>query len=251
MANREVKPMTGTATTFDCQTELCTIPPLPFWPSLKWALRSHGAALLLVYLEVHFPAPAASPSDPILVDVDRTLRDLCLCPKALWLASARIAVRWPTARMLRVARQSGREFFTRQTLGAGTLKPYSYVPISAHQWQLRRNMPRLKSLLASCAIPWPIQQPAICEDRYATHFGFQPSCEHFPSETVPETGSELARAFDKSLAGLSDGRRVAGLKRKFAHRAAWTDERRAKFMRTMVARYGIVPRNTAERLSDI
>jgi hypothetical protein len=234
-----------------CPTELSTIPPLPFWPSLKWALRSHGAALLLIYLEVHFPAPQDTPNAPVLMDVDRTLLDLCLCPKALWLASARIAARWPTLRTLRVARQVGREFFTRHTLGAGTLKPYSYVPISAHQWQLRRNMPRLKSLLASCAIPWPIQQPWISEDRHASHHGFRTFPSDFAADSVPASGAQLARAFDKSLAGLSDGRRAAGLKRKFAHRATWTDERRAKFMRTMQARYGIVPRNTARLLSDI
>jgi hypothetical protein len=100
----------------NCQTESSTIAPLPFWPSLKWILRSHGAALLLIYLEVHFPVSAASQSAPVLVDVDRMQRDLCLCPKALWLASARIAARHPTARKLDVARRAGREFYTRHTL---------------------------------------------------------------------------------------------------------------------------------------
>lgn len=238
------------STTPSCPTRLSTIPPLPFWPSLKWVLRSHGAALLLIYLEVHFPAPEGQPDAPILLDVDRTLLDLCLRPKALWLASARIAARWPTRRTLAVARQAGREFYTRQTMGAGTLKPYSYVPVTRHTWELRRNVPRLRHLLASCGIPWPIQQAAIYEDRHASLGGFQPSPSGFAADSAPVSGSELARALDKSLAGLSDGRRAAGLKRKWAARAPWTEERRAKFIGTMVARYGIVPKNTADHLSD-
>lgn len=232
--------MSSSATTPACPTELSTIPPLPFWPSLKWALRSHGAALLLIYLEVHFPAPEASPGAPILVDVDRMQRDLCLCPKALWQASARIAVRHPTARKLDAARRTGREFYTRQTMGAGTLKPYRYVPVTRHTWELRRNVPRLRQLLDSCAIPWPILQPAICEDRHAEHEGFRPTPTNFGAVSLDSGAASdavLAREMARSIAGLDDGRRKTGLKRKPHTRSPWTDERRAKFLATVTAKY--------------
>jgi hypothetical protein len=245
--------MTGIARP-SCPTELSTIPPLPFWPSLKWTLRSHGAALLLIYLEVHFPASEASPSAPILVDVDRIQRDLRVCPKALWLASARIAARHPTTRRLEAARRTGREFYTRTTMGAGALKPYSYVPITRHTWELRRNVPRLRQLLASCAIPWPIQQTAICEDRHAAHDGFHPFPSNFAVDSLdvgPASGAELAREMSRSIAGLGDSRRKTGLKRKPHTRSAWTDERRAKFMATVTEKYRKMRENTANQMSDV
>jgi hypothetical protein len=227
-------------------TELSTIEPLPFWPNLKYALHSHGAALLLIYLEVHFPASQNSPNAPVLVDVDRTQRDLRLHSNALYLASARIAVRWHSPVALRVARQAGREFYTRQTLGAGTLKPYSYVPLTRHTWQLRRNTPRLKQLLAECNMPYPLQWKTVCGDQNTAIRGFHASSSDLPFES----GRDLAREVAQSLAGLGDGRRATGLKRKWSARAKWTDERRARFMATVSAKYEKMRQNTAKHLSD-
>jgi hypothetical protein len=227
-------------------TELSTIPPLPFWPNLKWKLRSHGAALLLIYLEVHFPAQQDSSDTPVLVDVDRTLVDLCLSPRALWKFSAMIAVRWPSPRRLRVARQAGREFFTRLSMGAGSLKPYSYVPISRHQWELRRNTPRLKQLLTDCNMPYPLLAQGILVNENATIRGFHSSSSDFPIES----GQALARDVAGGLAVAVDGRRATGLKRRWSARAKWTEERRARFMATVTAKYAKMRENTAKHLSD-
>lgn len=223
-------------------TALSTIQPLPFWPNLKANLRSHGAALLLIYLEVHFPASQDSPNAPVLVDVDRTRSDLVLSPNAFHQASSRIGVCWRSVRQLRVARQVGREFFTRATLGAGALKPYSYLAISRDKWELRRNTQRLKNLLAECNMPYPIGPIGTCDGDYVDGGAFH--VQSARSSIV--SGASLAAEFDRSLAGLSDGRRKPGLRRKEHSRAPWSEERRAKFMATMEARYGWVPKNTAK-----
>jgi hypothetical protein len=226
--------------------KLSTIPPLPFWPNLKWTLRSHGAALLLIYLEVHFPAPQDAPDASVLVDVDRTRLDLRLTSDALYQAMRRIAARWPTLRTLRVARQVGREFFTRHTLGAGALKPYSYMPVSKLQWQLRRNTPRLKSLMRECDMPYPLPLQGVYDKRNVAIEAHHVQNTH----SQPLSGALLASEYARSIAGLSDGRRQPGLRRREHSRAPWTAERRAKFMATMVRRYGWVPKNTAKHLSD-
>jgi len=54
-----------------------------------------------------------------------------------------------------------------------------------------------------------------------------------------------------SIAGLDDGRRRTGLNRKPHTRSAWTDERRAKFMATVTAKYPKMRENIANQMSDI
>lgn len=232
---------------------LSTIEPLPFWPNLKMRLRSHGAALLLIYLEVHFPAPEGMSDAPVLLDIDRTRHDLVISRWSFGRLVSQIAVGYRSARALRVAQRANREFVTHLTLGAGAFKPYSYVNPDSTIWELRRNIPRLQQLLAECNMPWPIRQSHLCSIDSATSEAF----DSFPSDSGVDSGCasgrELALEVSRGLAVLSDGRRQPGLKRRFAVRAKWTEDRRRKFMETMAKRYGWkakVPENTAKHLSD-
>lgn len=212
------------------------LPPLPFWPNLKRVLQSHGAALLLIYLEVVYPPPRDLSDRPFLLDPDRTRIDIQVSHSSLVNTAKRFCVWFRSERALRLAQLAGREFFATHHWGVGPLMPYSLLARPEKNWSIRRNNRRLQALCAQAGLAWPLQIPQDDCFRKVVNVdgcGFQVSNEDFRDQNLQLTGRALAREMAESLAVLSDGRRKAGLKRKPHHRAKWTEARRAKFMQTV------------------
>lgn len=213
-------------------------PFLPYSPRLREILKSYGAALLLIYLEQHYPASQDRPNAPVLVDLDRTRESLQVSSKVFWNHVWMLAVGWRSAKRLLLARQAGREFLTTAVRGSGAYKPYSYLRVDKQHIQLHRNHPRLRQLLVLAGVHEVSQAGALYEVTSVNDHGFSSFRSQVVDEIEPARGRDVAREMVKGLADLSDGRRKAGLKRRFARRSPWSEERRNKFLNTMKARYG-------------
>lgn len=232
--------------------ESSAMEPLPYFPNLRRALASHGAALLLIYFEVHFAPPQDSPDAPVLVSQRRVLVDLQLGEWVFRRYAAFIGTRFPSNAQRIVAARAGREFYRADKRVCGTLKPYSLTAAGPGMFSLRRNHPRLCSLLDAAGIS-AAQLGAFSaaatrsqgERETSTRhdgaqrvhvFGAQFSSVADFAERSPEVAAaEVARSLSR-ISGLGDGRRSDGLKRAPHKRAAWTPERRAKWERTIAAK---------------
>jgi hypothetical protein len=140
-----------------------TIPPVPYYPKLKLALKSVTASILLMYLETHYPAPPAVPgrlsSPPVTIDLDQVAQDLQLSRRTLRLCLSQIGV-WMRSEEQRFrAHRAGREFIQPEHTRYGTRKPYSIVGRNADtpgiRLQLRRYRPCIDFMLKSAGVNLP------------------------------------------------------------------------------------------------
>lgn len=197
---------------------------LPYSPRLRELLKSYGASLLLIYLEGLF---RATQDTAIVLDVDRTRRVFSLSPWGFWKHVTLIAVGWRSAKRRELARLAGREFLTRATRGAGAHKPYSYLRVNnSRTIEIHRHEPRVIQLLQASGII-PSQPGRTSDTKTVSVHGFGAELSDFSAQTLV-----------REVLASVDGRRAKGLKRKFAHRAKWTEERRMRFLETMARRYG-------------
>src|SRR6185437_948667 len=254
--------------------ESSAIPPLPYFPNLRRALASHGAALMLVYLELYCPAPQDSPDGPVLVDMERLRLDLCL---NRWLAGryfSFIGVRHVSEAARRAAAVAGREFLRLDhRMAAGQIKCYSLTPAGPGMHTLRRNYPRLRSLLSTTGCvaqlaAWPRVRPAgqfpieaAFEDNSSieANRAFSVSRVDFSAAISrrPEVvAAEVARSLNR-ISGFGDRRRIVkatdGRRRKGIKRKPWTPERRAKYEATMARKRsgGAQPGMDGEEANDV
>lgn len=217
--------------------EPSAIPPLPFYPNLRRALRSHGAAVLLAYLECRYPAPQDDPNATVEIDFCRTLVDLQLSARAFYRYSSYLAARHPSPAARCAAQWAGREFTTTQRHHSGTIKPYSFTRTQPGRISVRRCWPRLANLLIGCGITGKISEQ-IGEHNPLNFDRYREFCEQNAKSIVAsrlESPEEAARAFGKRLHQftLGENRKIA-----FAHRRPWTLERRARFEATMNRKRG-------------
>lgn len=196
---------------------------MPYSPALRQILQSYGASLLLIYFE-------GLQQDTFTLDIGRTIARFQVCSRVWWSHLRMIAVGWRSQRALFVARQAGREFVTRSRYGAGAHKPYSYLFLSKQTLRIQRNDPRVQQLFAQAGLP----STAVCLQDSEEMHGFSTRSENFARQI-----SEHARAFSAQVVDpMNDGRRRPDIKRKPHHRRPWTEDRRAKFNRTIEERRG-------------
>src|SRR4051794_39547790 len=70
-----------------------SLPPLPYYPYLKQALRSVTASIVTTYLEIHHPAPPDPPlsrlavaTQPVTLDLDAVAYDLAITRRTLYVS---------------------------------------------------------------------------------------------------------------------------------------------------------------------
>jgi hypothetical protein len=128
-----------------------SIRPLPFYPTLRRVLRSHGAAVLLVYLEVFH-------SIDTQVDLHHVQRELQITKRNWWWVASAITTMHLTKANLRAAQITHREFVRDHKGISGLVTPYSLTvsgngrPQDRGKWELRRNQTILNQLLAKAGI---------------------------------------------------------------------------------------------------
>lgn len=123
---------------------------IPFWPNLARLVGSRGGALMLAYLELHWP----DLGDGVEVDLGRLKKDLQLSHSTLWMSFSSIGAYHESLSAASVAKRSRREFYRSDSRGsAGPWKAYSMAHIVAKAYFLRRNVPVLQSWLDQAHIP--------------------------------------------------------------------------------------------------
>jgi hypothetical protein len=137
-----------------------TIEPLPYFPNLHRHIRGVTASLLLVYLEVHHPAPAGSNSAiltaPVTLDLDAVATDLQVSRRTLLVTLSVLCAWWPTEEARCRAARASREFLNPDHIRYGPWKFYSAT--GSKTWrpgtiiQLRRNFAYLTWLLREAGI---------------------------------------------------------------------------------------------------
>lgn len=243
-------------------SEPSSIPPLPYFPNLRWALANNGAALVLVYLELYFPAPQDPKSLPPVVSLARLRRDLRMYDRTLRRYLSCIATRYESPAARRAAVMCGREFIrVDRRYGLGAIKCYSLTFAGSGLYTLRRNDLRLQSVLqaagcVSALAQWltkisghePIQpvgydddaidRPPESRDRIAV---FCAQIDDAIARRPEVVAAAVARSLNQ-ISGFGDGRRIVkatdGRRRKGIKRQPWTAERRARFMTTMERKWG-------------
>jgi hypothetical protein len=113
------------------------ISPLPFYPTLRRALRSHGAAVLLAYLEVFHWID----TQVVLAHVQQELQ---ITKRSWWWVASAISTSHASTADRRTAQMAHREFVT----------PYSLTAVTPDRttWELRRNQTTLDNLLQKAHI---------------------------------------------------------------------------------------------------
>jgi hypothetical protein len=153
---------------------------VPYWPTLKLAVGSVNAALVVTYLEMRHPSPAPEPGRryglPVTVDFARMADELAVDRRTLGLAFMCIST-WYGSEVQRIgAVRAGREFLNLKHSRFPRHKLYSIV--AAREWKslraltLRRNWPLLTKTLEDagitsiCAVPGPSPLPRAlpCQD---------------------------------------------------------------------------------------
>jgi hypothetical protein len=146
---------------------------VPYWPALKTAVGSVNAALVVTYLEMHYPSPPPEPGHryglPVTVDFARMADDLAVDRRTLGLALMCVCTWWETEVKRIGAVRAGREFLNLKHSRFPRLKLYSIV--ADREWKslrmltLRRNDPQIAKTLADagitsiCTAPGPSSAP--------------------------------------------------------------------------------------------
>lgn len=128
-----------------------SIEAIPYYSTLRRALRSHGAAVLCAYLELKYPS---SSSLPLLVPIHRVQADLQITARSWWWVSSPIATRYKSRSLLRAAQIANREFVRDLKGISGLITPYSLTLVDNvnQMWLLRRNALALQTLLTSAKL---------------------------------------------------------------------------------------------------
>lgn len=149
--------------------------PIPYYPALKIVTGTPLAAILMVYLEVHYPAPQDSSNQrlqrvtslPVTLDSERICADLQVNRRTLVFTLSILSV-WFSGEAQRMrAHGASREFIQPEHNTHPKIKPYSVtgsrVFVRPFVIQLRRNMPRVQALLsaANLVISTPINELAL------------------------------------------------------------------------------------------
>jgi hypothetical protein len=221
--------------------ESSTIEPLAYWPNLRRALRSHGAALLIIYLEVHWPITQDTQNGRVLLDIRRTQVDLQLPTNAFWRYANLISTIYPSRSARSAAVLAGREFWRSDLRTVGPVKLYSIMRNGYHHGdtlELRRNVPAIEQLFQSTGVslirPGGYNSVQISKETGDSGHGFSANLLHFDLQIagiMAETPAQAAAKLVQSMAGvrvLQDGRSRKGIARKAHTRRPWTPERRAK-----------------------
>jgi hypothetical protein len=217
--------------------ESSVIAPLPYFPNLRRALASHGAALLLIYLELHFPAPQDSPDRPVRLETARVMLDLQLGLRLFQRYRTFISTSFTSETARIGAARAGREFYRPDQRVSGSLKPYSVTTAGPGTLSLRRNYPRLRSLLDAAGVSQgeirrfteQIAQRKRDEREpdLVLSAQFEEPLEVIAGRSAESAALSVARKL-ADISGLGDGRRKRDLVRAPHNRRPWTEERRQK-----------------------
>lgn len=204
----------------------------PYYPNLRRALRSHGAALLVTYLETFHSVSQDATNQRVEIEISRTLRDLQLSPRAFWRYSSYMSVRHRTPAALAAAQRTGREFTTNQVHVSGALKPYSITRTRPGYMAIRRNWPRLVYLLQGAGVIGQISEQN-CGTGWSNADRYTSFCQRNASQIAAleaESPKAAAAALAKSLRKYAlEADRVCS----FSPRRPWNAERRARYEATI------------------
>lgn len=136
------------------------MPPLPYHPGLKRELQSVTGALLLIYLEIHHPAPKGAGGEictpSVTLDLDAVAADLEVSRRTLCVNLSVLCAWWPTEEARSRAACAGREFLNPDHTRYDRIKPYSAT--GSKTWRpgtsirLRRNFGQLENMLRKAGI---------------------------------------------------------------------------------------------------
>ena len=137
--------------------------PLPYWASLAKVLHGPTLALVLTYLEFHYPAPqdpseshSRASEQPVVIDCDRVCADLGVSRRTLHIAFSCLGTCWSTEEERGRVARAGREFIN----PAHSLAPQGHDPVKIYSFTgskrytsparsllIRRNLPKLANVL--------------------------------------------------------------------------------------------------------
>jgi hypothetical protein len=138
--------------------------PIPYYPNLKNHVGGLTAAILMIYLESHYPAPQDPikrgfdriSSLPVRLDSERICTDLQFNRRTLVITLSEISRWFPSEAARARAHGASREFIEPRHTRYGTLKPYSIAgpknfraPI---RFNLRRNIPLMQAYMKSTTV---------------------------------------------------------------------------------------------------
>ena len=178
MANRACRPVEGERYDpkypRDYPASPSRLPPLPYYPNLKRALRSVTAALVFTYIEIYHPAPQDSSgtflSGPVTLNLDQISEDLQITRRTLFTAICILAARWRDEEIRGHAARSHREFLNPAHIVHARWKPYSVTGATSYlphtMVQLRRNFPAIATMLRKAGIASLAQQEFAGMDQF-------------------------------------------------------------------------------------
>ncbi len=210
MANQTDRPMEGERCApkhlRDYPVSPSRPPTLPYHPNLKRELQSVTGALVLIYLEIHHPAPRDSNGTivaaPVTLDLDAVAADLQVSRRTLLVNLSILCAWWPTEEARSRAARSGREFLNPDHTRYGRWKFYSAT--GPKTWrpgtiiQLRRNFAHLTKLLqdagiATLAVPVPAVALPVPE--------MADCCVSAPTAHILAQNQSLSEILSSALAG--------------------------------------------------
>jgi hypothetical protein len=225
MANQTDRPMEGERYTPKYQRDYPVSPsgllPLHFYPNLKRELRSVTGALLLTYLEIHYPAPqdasGAVLRAPVTLHLDQISEDLQISRRTLFTTLCVLAARWGSEEARGRAARAGREFLNPAHSTNGRVKCYSvtgaigYIPHTIVQ--LRRNLPLISAMLQKAGITSLTQPEFIGIDRFET---FAAAAISAPTAHIPTQKETLSEILLRTSALAGDRRSTRYPRRRAA-----------------------------------